>query len=301
LLKDTILYNLGIRIDYTAVVDFDGFRRIINTLDGIDVPVSCAYTDWRLKSPELDPEVEDNWELYTAGPGMIHMDGNLALWYARSRSKSNDFDRGRRQQEVLRAIYARGLQKDFIGKIPQLYSDFNNTVQTDIGLNTMLELAPLTLHLDNADIRSYFIRPPLVNDWITPSGAWVTVPNGSAIQSMLAEALSPSRQTQEMGSIIVEVWNGTAVDGWDTLAAERLNYAGYETRLASADRRDYANTLLYDVTTAQDPDRAASLLAALGLPQSALVSAPGYRNDVSYVLIVGADYQPCFRPENMAP
>src|SRR5689334_3078868 len=48
LLKDTILYNLGVRIDHTALVEFDGFRQIVDTLGGVDVPVACPYTDWRL-------------------------------------------------------------------------------------------------------------------------------------------------------------------------------------------------------------------------------------------------------------
>ena len=82
LLKDTILYNLGIRIDHTAMVEFDGFRQIVDTLGGVDVPVSCSYTDWRLIDPTFNPEVESNWNLYTTGPGLIHMDGDLALWYA---------------------------------------------------------------------------------------------------------------------------------------------------------------------------------------------------------------------------
>ena len=110
LLKDTILYNLGIRIDHTARVEFDGFRQIVDTLGGVDVPVSCAYTDWKLIDPSYDPQNENNWFLYTTGPGLVHMDGDLALWYARSRQKSSDFDRGRRQQEVLRALFVQALQ-----------------------------------------------------------------------------------------------------------------------------------------------------------------------------------------------
>ena len=61
LLKDTIAYNLGIRIDHTAMVEFDGFRRIVDTLGGVDVPVGCAYTDWRLIDPSYDPYNENNW------------------------------------------------------------------------------------------------------------------------------------------------------------------------------------------------------------------------------------------------
>jgi LCP family protein required for cell wall assembly len=300
LFKDTLLYNLGIRIDHIAMVNFDGFRQIVDTLGGIDVPIACAYTDWHLIDPSYDPYNENNWSLYTVGPGMVHMDGDLSLWYARSRKKSSDFDRGRRQQEVLRAIYSHALQVDAIAKIPQLYNDLNSAVTTDLGLPALLQLSPLAFHLTNADIRSYYIGKSLVTGWMTPGGASVLLPNGPAIQAMLQEALSPSSRPPEMENILIEVRNGTYNSGWDTLAAQRLNYAGYEARTAPADRTDYAGSLLYDLTPTQDPNRAVSLLAILGLPLSALVSAP-MQSEVSYVLLVGADYQPCFNPDNMAP
>ena len=165
LLKDTISYNLGIRIDHTAMVEFDGFRRIVDTLGGVEVPISCAYTDWRLIDPSYDPENENNWWLYTVGPGQVHMDGDLALWYARSRSKSNDFDRGRRQQEVIRSIFAKALQTDTFSKIPQLYNDFSSTIVTDLGLADLLRMAPYAVNFTNANIRGYYIRPPYVSPW----------------------------------------------------------------------------------------------------------------------------------------
>ncbi len=301
LLKDTILYNLGLQVDHFAMVDFNGFRKIVDTLGGIDLPVACSYTDWRLISPDLDPENEANWQLFTANPGLTHMDGDFALWYARSRSKSNDFDRGRRQQEVIRAIYRQALNTDTLGRIPQLYNDFSSTIQTDLSLPGILELAPLALHLTNADIRSYYIAGDLVTPWITPGGAYVLLPNNEAIQGMLAEALNPSPRQVERKSIKIEIQNGSTTDGWDALAAERLNYAGYETSIAAADNRQHSQTLLYDLTTEQDHNRTTSLLAALGLPDSALVSVPTENADVSYVLIVGNDYQPCFKPNELTP
>ena len=300
LLKDTILYNLGIRIDHLAIVDFDGFRRIVDTLGGLDVPVVCSYTDWHLIDPSYDPENVNNWALYTVGPGVVHMDGDLALWYARSRQKSSDFDRGRRSQEVLRALYARALQTDAIGKIPQLYNDFSSSVITDLGLDGVLQLAPLALHLNNADIRSYYVGRDDVTGWMTPGGASVLLPNGPAIQSMLQQALSPSPRIADQAALTVEVRNGTGNSGWDALAAQRLNYAGYNTRLAPADRLDYANSLLYDLAAAPDLNQVGSLLTTLGLPPSAFVTAPT-QTDVNYVLIIGADYQPCFNPSGLTP
>lgn len=300
LLKDTILYNLGMRIDHIAIVDFDGFSRIVDTLGGLDVPVYCPYTDWHLIDPSYDQENENNWSLFTVGPGVVHMDGSLALWYARSRKKSSDFDRGRRSQEVLRALYAQALRTDAISKIPQLYSDFSSAVITDIDLNGILKLAPLALHLTNADIRSYYIGRAEVTGWMTAGGASVLMPNGPAIQGMLQQALSPNAVEPDQAALTVEVRNGTGNEGWDALAAQRLNYAGYNTRLSAADRWDYSSSLLYDLGVAPAVNRDASMLAVLGLPATALISAPT-ETDVNYVLIVGQDYQPCFDPTNMAP
>lgn len=307
LLKDTLLYNLGLQIDHTTLVDFNGFRHIVDTLGGADVPVACPYTDWRLTDPSLDAENENNWALYTTGPGLIHMDGDLALWYARSRKKSDDFDRGRRQQEVLRAIYAQALSTNSLARIPHLYADLSGALTTDLGLGDILNLSPLALHLNNADIRSYYISGDLVTSWVTPGGAYVLLPNTDLIQSMLKDALAPSQRQQERNALKIEIQNGSANPGWDSLAAQRLNYAGYATSLHAADSNQHAQTLLYDLTPDQDRNRSASLLAVLGLPDTTLVSAPsakpatGTGSENSYALIVGNDYNPCFNPHGLAP
>lgn len=300
LVKDTLLQNLGIKIDHTALVDFDGFRKIVDTLGGVDVPIACAYTDWHLIAPDLDPENEDNWALFTAGPGLIHMDGDLALWYARSRQKSNDFDRGRRQQEVLRAIYRQALRSELLSQLPQLYEDFQSSVLTDFGLPDALAMAPITLNMSNADIRSYYIAGDLVTPWITPGGAYVLLPNVEAIQSMFQTAMSPSPIQEARQTIRVEIQNGSNMDGWDALAAERLGYAGFETSLKPASHRNHATTLLYDLSEEQQPGQRAALQAILGLPDHALIALPDPNAEVEYVLVIGDDYQPCFNPNELS-
>jgi len=296
LLKDTILYNLGIRIDHMAMVDFDGFRQIVDTLGGVEVPVSCAYTDWRLIDPSYDPENENNWYLYTAGPGLMHMDGDLALWYARSRQRSSDFDRGRRQQEVLRALFTQALKSDTLSRIPELYNNFRSTVETDLGLGDILQLAVYAPKMTNADIRSYYIRPPYVSSWITDSGAYVLLPNEAALQGLLTEALSPSTQIVVKQSIVIDVMNGTTIPGYETLAANRLNYAGYETHIVSSDRQDYAYSVLIDKSGAQD---SSPILNVMGMLPGSVISSPDPNSKAHFLLIIGYDYQPCFRPENL--
>ncbi|HSL46267.1 MAG TPA: LCP family protein [Anaerolineales bacterium] len=299
LLKDTIQYNLGIRIDHTALVDFDGFRQIVDTIGGVDVPVACSYTDWRLIDPSYDPENENNWHLYTTGPGVVHMDGDLALWYARSRQKSNDFDRGRRQQEVLRALFTQALQADTLKRIPELYNNLRSTVETDLGLGDLLQLAVYAPKMTNADIRSYYIRPPYVSSWITNGGAYVLLPNEESLQQLLTEAMSPSTQIVQKQAVVIDVMNGTSIQGYETLAATRLNYAGYETRIIPPDRTDYAYSVLIDKTTTQDYTQSEPILNVMGMLPGSVVSSPDPNSTAHYTLILGYDYEPCFSPEKL--
>jgi polyisoprenyl-teichoic acid--peptidoglycan teichoic acid transferase len=300
LLKDTIAYNLGIRIDHTAMVEFDGFRRIVDTLGGIDLPISCSFTDWRLIDPSYNPENENNWWLFTVGPGQIHMDGDMALWYARSRLRSSDFDRGRRQQEVLRAIFSKALQTDTFSKIPQLYNDFSSTVISDLGLADLLRMAPYATNFTNADIRGYYIRPPYVSSWTTPGGASVLLPDDFMLKQMLVEATTLSPRAIQLEAVKIEVQNGSTSDTWDALAASRLNYAGYQTMVSAADRRDYSSSVLVDYTPAQDPNQQQAIASILGLYNANIISLPGANNAAQYRVILGYDYQPCFQPHDFS-
>jgi polyisoprenyl-teichoic acid--peptidoglycan teichoic acid transferase len=300
LLKDTISYNLGIRIDHTAMVEFDGFRRIVDTLGGVEVPIACAYTDWRLIDPTYDPENENNWWLFTVGPGQVHMDGDLALWYARSRSKSNDFDRGRRQQEVIRTIFAKALQTNTFSKIPQLYNDFSSTIITDLRITDLLRMSPYALNFTNANIRGYYIRPPYVSEWTTPGGAMVLLPNEAEMNQMLIEATTLSEYAVQRKTITVDVQNGTSSDTWDALAASRLNYAGYKTNISNADRRDYASSVIVDLTPGQDPNQRQTILSTLNLNSANIISLPDAKSPVQYRVILGYDYVPCFKPQDLS-
>jgi hypothetical protein len=228
------------------------------------------------------------------------MDGDLALWYARSRSKSNDFDRGRRQQEVLRALLDHVLRTDTISKIPQLYSDLSSTVATDLGLSDILRLAAYAPKLTSADIRSYYIRPPYVSGWITPGGASVQLPNDELLKQMLVEAATLSPRAAERETVKIEVQNGSQFDTYDSLAAARLNYAGYQTVISPADRRDYTYSIIVDFTSAQDPNQRAIIRNVLGLTSANEISLPDPNSSVQYRVILGYDYEPCFKPEQLS-
>lgn len=183
LLADTFELNFGIRPDHYILVDFNGFTTVINNLGGINVQVAQALSDscgtW------VNPS---GW--CTVNAGTVHMNGDLALWYARSRKTTNDIHRARRAQDVVEAIFRRLMNLDVILRVPELYQAYTTYVQTDIRLGDVLELMPLAGKInENGDIRNYVIGYDHAYDWVTLQGAQVLVPDYPAIHNLLIEAL----------------------------------------------------------------------------------------------------------------
>jgi LCP family protein required for cell wall assembly len=180
LTASTFEYNFGVRPDHYALINFNGFIDLIDTLGGINVEVAKKLTDHK-----------DKMGNYTVKPGLVHMDGETTLWYVRSRYTTSDFDRTRRQQEVLKAIFLRLLSFDLIEKFPKLYSQFKNTIQTDLKKSQLLKLIPLAPQFVQGDrINHYTIGSNHVSSWLTYEGAQVLLPRREAIKPILESALN---------------------------------------------------------------------------------------------------------------
>lgn len=298
MLADTVRYNLGLPVHHFIRVEMDGFRRIIDALGGVDVNVACFYRDWRLRDPSLNPNVEANWQLFTVPRGVVHMDGDYALWYARSRKRSSDFDRSRRQHEVLRAAYREGLRMNLITELPALYDQLRASFTTDLTLADLLSLAPLAVRIDLSKVQSRFIGRDQVTSWRVPTtGAQVLLPQADAIQALLQSALKGEAPNPLVPDQLftVEVINASGEEGWSSLAAERLNYAGYAAHLGIVPGEPGTTTHLVDFGLSP-PGEAERLLAALGLPAPRLVRLPDPSSPFAFRLVVGRDYNPCFDP-----
>ncbi len=101
----------GMRVDYTAQVNFDGFAEVIDALGGISVDVPTAIVDDEYPTPDFGTmRVE-------FAPGPQRMDGARALIYARTRHADSDFGRAERQQQVLRAILHEFQAKSWPGQV----------------------------------------------------------------------------------------------------------------------------------------------------------------------------------------
>ena len=184
LLAETFEVNFGIRPDHYLLVDFNGFKTVINNLGGITVDTGKNLSDSCAKW--INPS---GW--CSVGPGPVHMNGEVALWYARSRYSTNDIERTRRAQEVIKGIFNRVMSLDIIVKAPELYSAYTTYVDTDIKLTDVLALLPLASDINkNGDIRSYVIGYDHAYDWLTMQGAQVLVPDYDKIRDLMIEALT---------------------------------------------------------------------------------------------------------------
>lgn len=180
MLAETFAYNFGVKPQHYIFINFSGFVNIINALGGVTVQVAQGLTDEREGPGD-----------FSVPAGSVQMDGDTALWYVRSRGTSSDFDRTRRQQEVLTAIFFRLLSLDAISKAPELYDQYKTLVTTDIGLTDALALLPLAAAVgSNNQIHHYAIGPDDVTSWTTSSGGAVLLPIPDLVRAIMQQALS---------------------------------------------------------------------------------------------------------------
>ncbi len=291
LVKATVEYNFGIPIHYYALVDFQGFIRIVDALGGVDVPVECEFHD-TFPDP-ANPEQGIDIDLY---PGVQHLDGQHALWYVRSRWSTSDFDRSRRQHQVLRALYRQALSGGILGRIPELWDALRQTVETDLGLKEMVYLGWIGTRLDWTNVKSRFIVPPYVDPWTDPNGAYVLLPVPGALEPLIAEALQPPATGRARQSpFTVEIWDGTGRPGMAEVAAERLRWEGFVvTRITATGV--VSRTQVVDFTTTAKGSPLWLLTRLYNLKTEDIQKQPQEGRSVDFRVVLGANYDSCIRP-----
>jgi len=179
LFADTMKYNFGVRVDHYAMMNFQGFKDMVNALDGIDVNASKPLTDFRL-----------GYGNYTVPAGVTHMDGSTALWYTRARHTTSDFDRERRQQEAILAIAQRLLDMRAIANLPGFFNTFMKYFESDLSIDTVSPYVGLAGTVSPSSLRRFrIIEPDGCVNWTTPEGGMVLLPKYDAIHAMLETAL----------------------------------------------------------------------------------------------------------------
>lgn len=216
LAKKVVSKNLGLTIHYSIRVDFQGFRKTVDTLGGIDVVVEKTFDDYQYPVDGLEAAncfaggYSCRFEHIHFDAGPTHMGGATALKYARSRSgtngEGNDFARTRRQQKVIAAFLKKATStKNLLDpfKINNLFSNLGETVETDFDLATVPALIKLGKELDINSMKT-LVLDPSSGLMITPpsnlyGGAYVVVPkNGwGEVRIKIKEFLTPPVEKTE--------------------------------------------------------------------------------------------------------
>lgn len=311
LLKRTIEHNFGISIDYYIMVDFDGFKEIVDTLGGIDVNVARELHDTMYPMPKPgDPHAYGTVHF---DPGWQHMNGERALQYARSRMSTSDFDRADRQQRILLAIREKALGLGLIPKLPALFATMGNMVKTDMTLQEMTEFALLAPQVDMENIKRVVIKKPMVFGQRV-EGAAVQLPRWDLINEAVADLFdrpiqveptatpAPPTPTPTLAPIEIQaleeladegariaVQNGTSEPNLAAQVAATLLEDGYQVvEFGDADRLDYPSTVIVDYTGKSFTLE--SLIERFQVTPENVRRSPNLRSQIDIRIIVGQDF-----------
>ncbi|MGQ9584478.1 MAG: LCP family protein [Anaerolineae bacterium] len=323
LAKRTVEYNYGVRVDYYVRINFDGFERIIDTVGGVDILVEQEIRD------DKYPDGQYGYDPLYIPAGLNHMNGELALKYARTRHGDSDIARARRQQQVILAVKDKvtrmNLGPSLLLKLPELMRTFSDSVKTDIPVDEAIQLAQMATDWDLSQVETAVIDDSMTVQHITSYGADVLLPLNDQIRPlfdrMFGEDAPPTPEPppptpQDMQQVIQEVrrhaealsrqaalkdrlaeegacilvLNGTTQPDLARYVADYLADMGFQiVAFGDADRRDYERTVLVDYTGKQFT---VSQLASLFQVRSEnLRRSPTLRDEFDVRLIVGADFQ----------
>jgi LCP family protein required for cell wall assembly len=294
----TVEEFLGVPINYYAQIDFMAFVRFIDELGGLDMHIR--------ESIVVDPIGPGN--TVTLEPGVQTLDGATALAYARMRyTEGGDFDRSRRQQEVIMALRDQILNFNqmpmLISKSPKLYQELSSGIRTNLTLDQVIQLALLAAKIDKDNIKQGIIGPPKQIEFATnpDDGQAILIPvpdqirilrdevfaTGGPVGPAAVESGNPADLMKtESAQVIIK--NGTSIAGLasttgDILRSDGLNITGEE----NADQA-FANTTIYDYSG--KPYTIKYLIEKLKVPNSRVVNRFDPNAQVDIEIILGDDW-----------
>lgn len=283
---ETLERFLKIKVDYIAQVDFQGFERLVDSIGGITVDVKQTLID-----PEYPTDNHGVERIYIPA-GLQIMDGRTSLIYARSRHASNDFDRSKRQQQVLKDVLHQIRSRDLaanVSLLPKWVGVLEQNVRTTLpigDISTMSDLAGIASRLSSDRIAQFAINPAVVGvDSVNGSDIYW---NEADIRTLVNKWQSG---TEVPGIVTLQVLNGSQVNGVAGKITTNLTKQGYAT-VAASDGTPTSSTVLYDI--GNHPEERAKLIQALSLSENQVVinsaRPQGASMEANMILVIGSDY-----------
>lgn len=195
-LYETLAYNFGVTPSRFVLAQPGDFQWLVDDLDGIEVTLFYPM-------PQACGGIP---------AGRITMDGTLALCYASYRKDMDEVSRMERQQQLLRIIFRKFTHESYLFKLPLLYASYEGWIKTDLSLDELMDLVPLSLRLADPDRIGYFMLGwDALTLWDVPgySQAQVFLPVEDEVRATLQEAIDyvlvPEPLTDQVKTLEVQL------------------------------------------------------------------------------------------------
>ncbi len=168
---DAVEGATDLRINYHVMINLGGFSSLVDAVGGVEMDILSPIAMFGANDLVQQEFIE---------PGRQTLDGNEALWYARSRVQSNDFTRMGRQKCLLTAMLDQLSPQTVLLNASRIADSSKNLVSTDIPASELGQFADLTLKARGKQISSVSLVPPVVD---------TSFPDFDAIHQLIAEAI----------------------------------------------------------------------------------------------------------------
>lgn len=273
---DMVSDFLGVPIKFHLVIDYQGFKEIVDLIGGVEVTVDerLQYTD---EAAGLNIDIK---------PGTQVLNGEEALGYMRYRGNQSDLQRINRQQKFLRALLQSGIQIQGWSQIKSLIDTGRKYTKTNLSLMDMYDLAKTVKDLDMEDFSME-----------TLPGRPARIDNKSVLLPQIVETRRViASEVNGLGlfsnsDVAPYILNGEGSNYLARMTAEELRNVGFSiTGTDNANRFDYDPS--YIVTLKEDAGKAAQMLKeALSFPVN-IVSESEFSNNMTAIKESGVSLPP---------
>ncbi len=287
LMKLAVKQITGQDVHYYIRVDFEGFQQIIDSVGGVQIDV---------KERLYDPYYPRGYgyQVLNVSPGVQQMNGELALKYARSRETTTDFDRSRRQQEVLVAARDKAMSLQILAnpaKISSFIDILGNHVKTDMTLGEMQRLGKIVRDIPSGSVASKVVDngdSGLLYDATGPGGAYILLPRGgnyTQIQAFVDDFFNGAQVRSEAAT--VELQNASGRDGLAGVEAAALQNSGITVSATATAPELAKTTVIYSYVGSDKSATASYLEKRYGVK---VVSQPAAQGAPNFRVVIGSDY-----------
>ncbi|MBA7496081.1 Polyisoprenyl-teichoic acid--peptidoglycan teichoic acid transferase TagU [subsurface metagenome] len=289
-MKETVADILDLPIHYYIKMDFDGFVKIIDELGGIDI-----YVEKNIYDPYY-PNERYGYKTFKISKGTHHLDGQTALKYARSRETTSDFDRAKRQQQILVAIKEKALQISFfdIKSISNLIKIIGDHFRTDLTFKEIERLIEIVKDVKADTVITKVLDSSLKGGLVSSriNGMFILKPraglgNYKDIQAIAHNIFTDPYLVEENAKI--EVQNGTNKTGLAGKTAQFLKNYNYNVVKTSTAKTKYSETQIIDYTLGHKPFTIKFLQSRIS--GKVIQQNPPAGSTVDIVIILGHDFQ----------